>query len=74
VAANLRARRSEALEMVGPERERAWQLYMLGSAQAFEAAEITVYQVLSTRSGAPHNIPLTRSGGGNRVSAREFVA
>ncbi len=59
--ANLRARRSEAVEMVGPERERAWQLYMVGSAQAFEAAELTVYQVLATRRGAPHELPLVRS-------------
>jgi cyclopropane-fatty-acyl-phospholipid synthase len=62
--ANLRGRRPEAVEMVGPQRERAWQLYMLASAQAFEAAEITVYQVLATRPDGPHDLPLTRSAAG----------
>jgi cyclopropane-fatty-acyl-phospholipid synthase len=62
--ANLQARRADAVAIVGPERERAWQLYMLVSAQAFEAAEITVYQVLATHTDGPHNLPLTRSGAG----------
>jgi cyclopropane-fatty-acyl-phospholipid synthase len=61
--ANLRSHRSEAVEIVGPERERAWQIYMLASAQAFEAADITVYQVLATRRGASHELPLARSTG-----------
>jgi hypothetical protein len=34
---------------------------MLGSAVAFEAGEITVYQVLAARDGAPHGLPLQRS-------------
>ncbi len=58
--ANLAARRDEAIALVGDQRERAWQLYMLGSAQAFEAGEIAVYQVLATRPGAPHGLPLDR--------------
>jgi cyclopropane-fatty-acyl-phospholipid synthase len=58
---NLNARRTEAVALVGPERVRAWQLYMLGSAQGFEDGEITVYQVLSARSGATPDLPLDRS-------------
>jgi len=59
--ANLEAHRSEAVRIVGTERERAWQLYMLGSAQGFEDGEISVYQVLAARTGGPHHLPLTRS-------------
>jgi cyclopropane-fatty-acyl-phospholipid synthase len=59
-AANLEAHREEAVRIAGPERERAWTLYMLASAQAFEAGEITVYQVLSARPGASPRLPLDR--------------
>jgi cyclopropane-fatty-acyl-phospholipid synthase len=59
--ANLLERRSEAVALVGPERTRAWELYMLGSAQGFEDGEITVYQVLSVRRGATPDLPLDRS-------------
>jgi cyclopropane-fatty-acyl-phospholipid synthase len=59
--ANLLAHRSEAEALVGAERVRAWQLYMLGSAQAFEDGEITVFQVLGARGGAPLGLPLDRS-------------
>jgi cyclopropane-fatty-acyl-phospholipid synthase len=58
---NLQEHRDEAIRIAGPERERAWRLYMLASAQAFETGEITVYQVLSARCGAPHTLPLDRS-------------
>jgi cyclopropane-fatty-acyl-phospholipid synthase len=58
--ANLKAHRAEAIATAGRERERAWRLYMLGSAQAFESGEITVYQVLAVRDGAPHGLPLQR--------------
>jgi cyclopropane-fatty-acyl-phospholipid synthase len=44
----------------GPERERAWQLYLLGSALAFEDGDISIFQVLTVRSGAPHGLPLAR--------------
>ena len=33
---------------------------MLASALAFEDAEITVYQVLASRGGGPHGLPLDR--------------
>jgi len=59
-AANLEARREEAIRLAGPERERAWTLYMLASAQAFERGEITVYQVLSARPGASPRLPVDR--------------
>jgi cyclopropane-fatty-acyl-phospholipid synthase len=58
--ANLRAGRREAAALVGTERVRAWELYMLASALAFEDAELTVYQVLATRAGASHGLPLER--------------
>jgi cyclopropane-fatty-acyl-phospholipid synthase len=59
-AANLAAHGEEAIAEVGEPRERVWRLYTLACAQAFEAGEITVYQVLAARSGAPHGLPLTR--------------
>jgi cyclopropane-fatty-acyl-phospholipid synthase len=59
--ANLEANRAEAIAVAGAQRERAWRLYMLGSAQAFEAGQITVYQVLAARTGAAHRLPLDRA-------------
>jgi cyclopropane-fatty-acyl-phospholipid synthase len=50
-AANLQAHRDQAIASAGLERERAWGLYMLGSAQAFDASEITVYQTIGARAG-----------------------
>lgn len=58
--ANLAAHRDEAIREVGPQRERVWRLYMLGSALGFEAGEISVHQVLAARPGAPHGLPLKR--------------
>jgi cyclopropane-fatty-acyl-phospholipid synthase len=58
--ANLRANRAEAIALVGVERVRTWELYMLASALAFEDAEITVYQVLAARGEGPHGLPLDR--------------
>ena len=58
--ANLRAGQADAVRLVGSERERAWMLYMLASALAFESGDITVYQVLSARGGASHRLPLDR--------------
>jgi cyclopropane-fatty-acyl-phospholipid synthase len=60
-AANLEAHRDEAIADVGEERVRAWRLYILGSALGFEDGEITVYQVLAARLGAPHRLPLNRA-------------
>ncbi len=58
--ANLRAGRAAAELLVGAERVRTWELYMLASALGFEDAEITVYQVLAARSDGPHGLPLDR--------------
>jgi cyclopropane-fatty-acyl-phospholipid synthase len=58
---NLRERRDEAIALVGVERVRAWELYMLASAQSFEAGEITVYQVLAARRDGPPGLPLDRA-------------
>jgi cyclopropane-fatty-acyl-phospholipid synthase len=59
--ANLAANRREAIAEVGPQRERVWRLYMLGSALGFEAGEISVHQVLGARRGARHGLPLDRA-------------
>jgi cyclopropane-fatty-acyl-phospholipid synthase len=58
--ANLQAHRAEAIRIAGRERERAWTLYMLASAQGFERGEITVYQVLSAQAGGSPRLPLDR--------------
>ena len=58
--ANLAAHREEAIAEAGPDRERVWRLYMLGSALGFEAGEISVFQVLAARPGAAHGLPLDR--------------
>jgi cyclopropane-fatty-acyl-phospholipid synthase len=59
-SANLAANRPEAIAAVGDARERVWRLYLVGVAQAFEAGEISVYQVLAARDGAAHGLPMTR--------------
>jgi cyclopropane-fatty-acyl-phospholipid synthase len=59
--ANLAAHRDEAIREIGPQRERVWRLYMLGSALGFEAGEISLHQVLAARPGAPHGLPLMRA-------------
>jgi cyclopropane-fatty-acyl-phospholipid synthase len=59
--ANLAAHRSVAERDIGVGRERVWRLYMLGSALGFADGDVTVYQVLTARAGAPHGLPLQRS-------------
>ena len=59
--ANLAAHRDEAIAEAGPQRERVWRLYMLGSALSFEAGELSVHQALAARPGAAHRLPLTRA-------------
>jgi len=59
--ANLNASREQAIAEVGAPRERVWRLYMLGSALGFEAAEISVYQVLAARPDGLHGLPLERA-------------
>lgn len=69
--ANLQAHRDEAVALVGAERERAWELYILASALGFEDGDITVYQVLTARPDGPTGLPLDRAelltGSGERT-------
>jgi len=58
--ANLAERREEAARIGGIERERVWRLYMSGAANAFADNEISVFQTLAVRPGAPHGLPLDR--------------
>ena len=60
--ANLAREREQAIAEAGADRERIWRLYMTGSAQAFERGEVSVHQVLTAAPGAPHGLPLTRTG------------
>lgn len=66
-AANLDRSREHAVSLVGAERERIWRLYLIASALAFEHGELSVFQVLTTRPGARHRLPLSRG----RTSARD---
>jgi cyclopropane-fatty-acyl-phospholipid synthase len=55
---NLHARRAEAVELVGEERVRTWELYIAGSAAAFNTGHIGIHQTLAIkpdngRSGLP---------------------
>jgi len=59
--ANLATHQAEATAEVGQQRARVWRLYMLGSALGFEEGDVTVYQVLTARDGAPHELPLQRA-------------
>ncbi|HEX5191434.1 MAG TPA: class I SAM-dependent methyltransferase [Solirubrobacteraceae bacterium] len=57
--ANLRAHGDEATALVGAQRVRAWELYILASALGFEDGDITVYQVLAARDRS-HGLPFDR--------------
>jgi cyclopropane-fatty-acyl-phospholipid synthase len=55
---NLRAHRASAVELVGEERVRTWELYIAGSAAAFNTGHIGIHQTLAIkpdngRSGLP---------------------
>jgi cyclopropane-fatty-acyl-phospholipid synthase len=58
---NLHADRDAMTAEVGEERMRVWELYMAGSALAFDDGDISVFQVLAARPGGPHGLPLTRA-------------
>jgi cyclopropane-fatty-acyl-phospholipid synthase len=60
-AANLSANRERAIELVGAERERIWEVYLTGSARAFERGSLSIFQVLCARRGARHRLPLSRA-------------
>jgi cyclopropane-fatty-acyl-phospholipid synthase len=57
---NLHAERAAMAAEAGEERTRVWELYMAGSALAFEDGDISVFQVLASHPGAPHGLPLLR--------------
>lgn len=57
---NLRRNRQRAVDIVGSERERIWRLYLVGSARAFEQGRLSIFQVLATRPGGAHRLPLAR--------------
>jgi cyclopropane-fatty-acyl-phospholipid synthase len=58
--ANLDADRAAMTAEAGEERVRIWELYMAGSALAFEDGDISVFQVLAARPGGEHGLPLVR--------------
>lgn len=58
--ANLRSNREQAVAIAGSERERIWQVYLTGSARAFERGTLSIFQVLCARPGASHTLPLAR--------------
>jgi cyclopropane-fatty-acyl-phospholipid synthase len=47
---NLRAHRDELVRLVGAERTRTWELYIAGSAAAFDSGRIGIHQTLATRT------------------------
>jgi cyclopropane-fatty-acyl-phospholipid synthase len=55
----LSARREECLKHVDEETWRTWQLYLAGSAVAFEDGDLGLHQVLLAKRGDP-NAPMTR--------------
>ncbi|HUE28135.1 MAG TPA: cyclopropane-fatty-acyl-phospholipid synthase family protein [Solirubrobacteraceae bacterium] len=59
--ANLESHLPEVIAMVGEERERAWWLYLVASAQGFDDGDISIYQVLGARLGSDHQLPLDRA-------------
>jgi cyclopropane-fatty-acyl-phospholipid synthase len=57
---NLTANRDAAIAEIGIERTRVWDLYMTGSALAFEDGDIDIYQTLLAKPGADPGLPLVR--------------
>jgi cyclopropane-fatty-acyl-phospholipid synthase len=56
----LRARRAECLQIVDEQTWRIWQLYLAGSAVAFEEGSLGLHQMLLAKRGAPKAAPITR--------------
>ncbi|HEY6340668.1 MAG TPA: hypothetical protein VIY49_04180 [Bryobacteraceae bacterium] len=56
----LRARRTECLETMDEQTWRIWQLYLAGSAVAFEEGSLGLHQMLPAKRGAA--APMTRDG------------
>lgn len=60
--ANLDSHWERAQALVGAPRARIWRLYMTGSVNSFERADVSVHQVLGVRlpEGGHSGLPLTR--------------
>ncbi|MBK5293083.1 MAG: class I SAM-dependent methyltransferase, partial [Acidobacteriia bacterium] len=56
----LRANRDACLRVVGEETWRTWQLFLAGSAVAFEEGTLGLHQVLLAKRGARCAAPMTR--------------
>jgi len=54
------ANREKLTAMVGEEVMRVWELYLVGGALAFRDGRMGVDQILLTRPGADHRLPLVR--------------
>ena len=48
----LEAARAQAIAMVGEKRFRIWEIYMAGSAHAFETGWLSLFQILAARPDA----------------------
>jgi cyclopropane-fatty-acyl-phospholipid synthase len=57
----LRSNREACLRAVDEETWRTWQLYLAGSAVAFEEGSLNLHQVLFTKKGARAAVPMTRA-------------
>lgn len=53
----LEAARDDAIKLVGEKRFRIWEIYMAGSAHAFEAGWLSLFQVLAARPGTDGTNP-----------------
>jgi|HubBroStandDraft_1064217.scaffolds.fasta_scaffold36732_2 cyclopropane-fatty-acyl-phospholipid synthase len=60
---NLEGSWERAVDLVGPTRANIWRLYMAGSALEFEAARISIHQVLGVHAGdrGASGMPPTRA-------------
>jgi len=62
-AANLDRRLDQVTELIGKRETLLWQIYLLGSALAFENNDMGIYQVLlRPQADREWNLPLTRAG------------
>lgn len=49
---NLTGNVEQAIREAGCERARIWELYMAGSASAFDLGDISIYQTVAVKGGA----------------------
>jgi len=59
---NLRAHRDEMVKLAGQPRVRTWELYLAGSAAAFDAGRIAIHQTLAIKTaGGRSGLPRVRA-------------